>query len=142
MMEPVVKDVWVKATPEQAFRRFTDGLADWWPIKTHSVSEGDCVDARFQDGRLVEKARDGSVHEWATVQAWEPPARLVMLWYPSRTPDQGGDVEVTFAPEGDGTRVRLVHTGWERLGDEAPKLRNDYDGGWTGVLELFRAHLG
>jgi len=142
MIEPVVKDVWVPTSPEEAFKRFTDDLGAWWPKAVHSVSRDDCVDARFEGGRVVEESRDGTIHEWAQVKTWEPPSRLVLLWYPSRTPDQGGDVEVTFVAEGEGTRVRLVHTGWERLGAEAEEVRTGYDGGWVGVLELYRAYVG
>jgi len=142
MIEPVVKEVWVKVSPGRAFQGFTDDLARWWPLKTHSLSEAACVDARFEDGRLVEEARDGTVHEWARVQAWEPPTRLVLLWYPGRAPEVGGDVEVTFTAEGDGTRVRVVHTGWERLGAEGPELRANYDTGWAPVLAAYQTSLG
>jgi hypothetical protein len=37
-------------------------------------------------------------------------------------------------PEGDGTRVELVHSGWEAYGDDAAASRASYDTGWDIVL--------
>jgi hypothetical protein len=34
----------------------------------------------------------------------------------------------------DGTRVTLIHTGWERLGDQGVARRMGYHDGWDGVL--------
>jgi hypothetical protein len=41
---------------------------------------------------------------------------------------------VRFSAEGSGTRVELVHTGWERLGERAGEVRARYDTGWEPVL--------
>ena len=35
---PVIKSVTVKRGVEDAFRIFTDGLADWWPLDGHSAT--------------------------------------------------------------------------------------------------------
>jgi uncharacterized protein YndB with AHSA1/START domain len=48
-------------------------------------------------------------------------------------------VEVTFASDGDGTLVTLVHSGWERLTEERRAGRVDYDNGWPRVLEQYAA---
>jgi hypothetical protein len=40
---------------------------------------------------------------------------------------------------GAGTEVTLTHSGWETLGEEGPKTRDGYDGGWNGVLAEFVA---
>ena len=52
-------------------------------------------------------------------------------------------VVVTLAvvfDEVDGeTRVRLVHRGWEALGERAARARADYEGGWVTVLEKYAA---
>lgn len=144
MIEPVVKEVWVPASVEDAFRRFTEEIATWWPTEKHSVSEGDCRDVRFEGkvgGSLMERAMDGTRHPWGTVKAWDPPARVAFTWHPGRSPDTAQEVEVTFAQAGDGTRVRLVHSGWEVLGDSAEKVRAGYEQGWTGVLEQYVAAL-
>ena len=52
-------------------------------------------------------------------------------------------VDVTFTEDGAGsTSVRLVHTGWEVWGAEAPETRSGYDGGWVEVLAGYVARLG
>jgi len=51
-----------------------------------------------------------------------------------------GDVEVTFAADGKGTRVTLVHSGWQKLGEKGAAARAGYGEGWTVVLgEAFAA---
>ena len=80
---------------------------------------------------------DGQEHqaEWGRILAWEPPARFVCSWYPGRDSDTGQELEVTFRAEADGTRVTLVHTGWERLGEMGPAARTGYDQGWESVIQ-------
>jgi hypothetical protein len=48
-------------------------------------------------------------------------------------------VEVTFTPEGSGTRVDLEHRDLERMGDKADAMRETVSGpgGWPSLLELF-----
>jgi uncharacterized protein YndB with AHSA1/START domain len=69
------------------------------------------------------------------VEQWDPPRRLAFTWQCLLTAEQAQRVEVTFAPAADGTRVELVHTGWEKLGDAAAAKRDSYDKGWGRVFE-------
>ncbi|HET9332465.1 MAG TPA: SRPBCC family protein [Gemmatimonadota bacterium] len=134
---PVRKSVTVPIWPEAAFRRFTEGIAGWWPLATHSVSESaeaSCAIEGRVAGRILETAPDGAEHVWGTVTAWEPPGRLAFTWHPGRPEDTRQEVEVTFRAAGEGTRVELVHTGWERLGERASETRARYDAGWDLVL--------
>lgn len=140
MFDPVEKSVDVSWDIETAFRRFTDGIAEWWPIKTHSVGRDEAEEVVFETragGRLFERQKDGSEAEWAVVREWDPPHRFVLAWYPSRTADEAQNLEVRFEPNGSGTRVGLTHSGWEALGDRAEEARANYDSGWPGVLELY-----
>lgn len=137
ILTPVRKSITVSWRPDAAFRRFTEGIAGWWPLATHSVSESAdaaCAIEGGIGGRIYETGADGAEHLWGTVTAWDPPRRLAFTWHPGRPADTGQEVEVTFRPEGDGTRVDLVHSGWERLGEKAAAMRADYDGGWDFVL--------
>ena len=137
------KTIEVAAAPDRAFRLFTEGMAGWWPVRTHSVGEDRAETVVFEPGlggRIYERTLDGDEHVWGTVTAWEPPGRVVFTWHPGRGPDTEQDVEVRFEPSGTGTRVELVHTGWERLGDRAAAVRENYDGGWDLVVgERFAA---
>lgn len=139
-IKPVSKEISVPLAPARAFALFTDGIAGWWPLRTHSVAGDEAVSCRFEPrvgGRLLETAADGSEHVWGTLLEWDPPARLVMSWHAGRTPDAAQQVSITFTPEGDSTRLHLVHTGWERLAEAAPRERDSYDSGWDYVLGLY-----
>jgi uncharacterized protein YndB with AHSA1/START domain len=134
---PVRKSITVPWKPDVAFRRFTDGIAEWWPLSTHSVSESaesTCAFEGEMGGRIYETGPDGAEHLWGTVTAWEPPRRLAFTWHPGRPEDTRQEVEVAFHAAGEGTRVELVHTGWEHLGNAAAETRAGYERGWDFVL--------
>ena len=144
-IEPVVKSVWVPAESGAAFARFTDELNSWWPRSVHSVGQERCAEVRFDGvvgGRLFEIDDDGQEHEWGRVKTWEPGARLVVSWHPGRPAEQAQEVEVTFTAEGGGTRVVLTHRGWEAIGADAPRVRDGYDNGWSGVLAAYAESVG
>jgi hypothetical protein len=48
---PVRKSITVPWKPAAAFRRFTDGIAEWWPLASHSVSESEEAGVTFE-GRV------------------------------------------------------------------------------------------
>ena len=134
---PIRTSVLVRWRPDEAFRRFTERIAAWWPLETHSQSASAAATCRMEPrlgGRIVETAPDGAEHLWGTVTAWEPPGRLAFTWHPGRAPETRQEVEITFLSEGDGTRVSLVHSGWERLGERAGEVRENYVRGWGIVL--------
>ena len=70
--------------------------------------------------------------------AWEPPHRLVYLWHLRFDRSDATEVEVSFAPVAEGTRVRIEHRGWERLGSLAEERRERNRRGWDGVITHYR----
>jgi uncharacterized protein YndB with AHSA1/START domain len=141
----VVQSVSVSLTVEAAFRLFTEEINRWWPLATHSVG-GErverCILERRTGGRFYEVQSDGSQAEWGQVLTWEPPDRLVFTLHPGQAPEAAGEVEVTFRPEGGGTQITLVHSGWERLGEGARAMRDGYDRGWVHILRRFSELAG
>jgi uncharacterized protein YndB with AHSA1/START domain len=140
-IEPVVVAVEVRRGVEEAFGVFTGEIASWWPVVDHSV-EADKVEAVVLEGRvggrLYERWRDGGESDWGRVIVWEPPSRLVLSWSPNPERSATTEVEVRFtALEPDHTRVELEHRGWERLGDLAAEIRDNYRDGWPRVLGSF-----
>ena len=142
---PVRKVIRVDATPERAFDVFTSGIGRWWP-KSHKIGQADLdrpVIEPFAGGRWYELDVDGSECDIGKVSVWEPPARLVLIWQLTPEfaydPDLITEVEVTFTPEGDGTRVDLEHRDLERLGEKAEAMRETVSGpgGWPALLQLF-----
>lgn len=131
------KSVTVNRSVEDAFRLYTEQVAMWWPFSTHSVEEEDVDTVIFEGregGRFYECTKDGHEHLWGTVLVWDPPSRVVHSWHPGRGEDTAQEVELRFAPDGAGTRVELIHTGWERLGDRMAEAMASYQTGWDTVL--------
>jgi hypothetical protein len=137
---PVIKEVTVALDRERAFMLFTQRVAEWWPLATHSV-EGEaavaCVLEERVGGRFYEVGPDGREHTWGTLLEWDPPAGFSMTWHAGRDGSTAQRLEVAFESTERGTLVRLVHTGWERLADGGREERDDYDSGWDYVLGFF-----
>lgn len=133
---PIRKSVRVRCGVEQAFRVFTTEIGTWWPTETHALAAGEVREVVWEDregGEVYEISSSGERGRWATVLLWEPPRRLVVAWQVN--PDRHGtEIDVRFAPDGDGTLVELEHRHWERLGDAAAEMRAGYDTGWDAVL--------
>ena len=134
---PLIKNIEIPLPPAEAFELFTTGIARWWPLPTHSVAEDHATSCVFETkvgGRIYEIVDDGTEHEWGRVDEFEPPTRVTYDWYPGRDATTAQKVEVTFTESNGGTDVRLVHTGWETLGELAQEQRDNYDTGWDAVL--------
>lgn len=133
---PITKSIVVPRSPDEAFRLFTEGIASWWPLRTHSITDPEPETAVFEPGvggRLYERTKAGEELLWGTVTVWEPPERLGYTWHPGRGEETAQEVEIRFVREGDGTRLELEHRGWER----APEKRAGYDEGWDKVLTRY-----
>jgi uncharacterized protein YndB with AHSA1/START domain len=135
----VRRTVDVNVTPERAFELFTADVARWWPVATHSIDDGTPVFEERVGGRLYERKGDAE-HFWGKIVAWDPPHRLALEWKVNPEATAATDVEVTFTPDGDGTRVELVHTGFERLGAKAQDEVAGYGAGWIVVLGKYVEH--
>ena len=137
----VRKSVVVAAPVERAWEVFTERIASWWPLDTHSIGKErieEMVVEGHEGGRVYERLNSGGEESWATVIAWEPPRRLVFSW---EITEPATEVEVRFTAEGEGTRVDLEHRGWERLGEGAERSRGAYSEGWAYVLGRFERAL-
>ena len=137
---PVTKSIRVREPHENAFRRFTRGIGEWWPLATHSIdpeTTETCVFEERVGGRIYERHRDGSEAEWGRVTVWEPPTRVAFTWHPGRPASTAQEIEVVFTPTENGTRVELTHRGWERYGPGAQKSRDEYSPGWDFVLSHY-----
>lgn len=134
MTKLVRKSLVVPLRPDAAFDLFARRLPDWWPGDRHSRSARQGKKPRTvtvtpgAGGSIVETLPDGSQATWATIVAWLPGQRLTMKWYPDRPEDGASNIQVTFTPVDDGTRVDLTH----RFGDPVAMA------GWTTGLQRFR----
>ena len=58
-----------------------------------------------------------------------------MTWHPAQSPALATRLEVRFEDTASGSRLLLLHDGWEARGDDAPLVREGYREGWTSVLK-------
>jgi len=85
----------------------------------------------------IERSADGRETAWGTVLAYDPPHRLAFSWIVELPAGLEQMVEIRFTTENRGTRVELMHSGWEQLGDAAASLRERYIRGWGRVFERY-----
>lgn len=143
----VRKVVSVHAPQMVAWRVFTEQMGTWWPLASYKIGQANAVDAMIEPcvgGRWYERGDDGSICQWGSVLAWEPPSRLVLSWDISADwqydPTLKTEIEVRFhAEDSNRTRVELEHRHLDRYGVHRDKMRAIFDiqGDWGKVLEAF-----
>jgi uncharacterized protein YndB with AHSA1/START domain len=146
----VRRQVTVAVPPEKAFAYFTERFDDWWPAGHHI---GAAPEKRVLEsgvgGRWYDRAPDGTESVWGQVLAWAPPGRLVLSWQIDGNfvldpdPAHASEVEVTFTPQGAGTRVELTHRHLDRHGESWPQLLRAVGaaGGWPTILTRYAEAL-
>ncbi len=139
-LPPIRRTVTVSWNQEDAFRRFTDEFATWWPWRTHSIG-GPCVKRVVFEcragGLILEEHVDGRRFQWGRVLEFDAPRSVKFTWHPSRDAATAQEVELHFVPEGARTRVELVSDKWENWGTGAQRARKGYDVGWGYVLNVW-----
>ena len=139
-------EVTVPASPEEAFSIFTEEIGLWWRRDTPYWNDRErglsvCIEPGV-GGRFIEvyDLDSGSGMEVGRVTAWEPGRRLALTWTQVGWPEGATtQLEITFEPAGDATRVRLEHTGFEQVPGALDFLAG-YDAGWREVLGWYAAH--
>ena len=149
---PAVKSTTAPVSAAEAFGYFTEAPLEWWPER-HKLVSGERVAMVFEPragGRWYEVAADGTEARWGTVLEWEPARRIVLTWRIGGDwrplPDDAGasEIEVGFAPAGDGagTVVTVAHTRLERYGAAAAGMRAALQApGPGGTLDAYAAGL-
>jgi uncharacterized protein YndB with AHSA1/START domain len=134
-MEPrdrIERTMTFHAPPEQVWAALTepDQLSKWF---------GDDAEVELRPGGEA-VFRWGEIEIRAVVDVVEPPTRFAYRWEPSHAPDGGPTTLVEFTLEeiAGGTRLRLVESGFDALGEESLR-ENEY--GWDDELAQLREHL-
>ena len=136
-LPPIHKSISVSWSPEAAFHRFVNEMGSWWPKSALSIGGERIARIVFEPnvgGLIYEQHNDGRRFQWGRVLEYQPPHRVVFAWHPTKEESTAQNVEVLFAPEGNGTHVTLISSNWERLGKDAKGARRGYDMGWEFVL--------
>ena len=115
----------IRAAPERVFEAFTREIGLWWkPNALFAFTPRAPGVLAFEPGvggRFTETLANGKVFEIGRIRVWEPPQRLVFGWRQATfAAGQDTEVEVTFAPVGEETRVTVEHRGWDSVPQEHP----------------------
>jgi uncharacterized protein YndB with AHSA1/START domain len=123
--EPLRHELLIDAPPEIVFPYFTDParMVDWMGVAA-------LLDPRPGGTFRVEaNGRDVVLGEYVEI---EPPNRVIFTWGFDRAdpvaPAGSTRVEVTLEPEGDGTRLTLLHHGLPE------RVRDAHAEGWAHYL--------
>lgn len=123
----------------RAFEAFTAGWHEWWPMETHSLANGEgSVDWRV--GGTASELVKGERVDWADILEFDPPNGFAMRWRVNAE-KPATELRVRFEQDGDGTRVELIHAGWESYPDGGGEESAGYTSGWDSVLGHFTAYL-
>lgn len=139
-LEPIRRSISVPWNQEAAFERFTADFTKWWPRYSHSIGGKRVKQIVFEcrvGGRIYEEHFDGTGFLWGKVTAYEAPHRVAFTFHPSRDESDAQQIEVRFLPEGTGTRVELVSSGWEKMGKAARSAYGAYGLNWGAALSRF-----
>lgn len=126
-VDAVEVEVRIAASPETVFDFFTDPR-----LMTQWMGRAVDLDPRPGGGFRCE-VNDEAIASGEYV-AVEPPRRVVFTWgwngEDSVTRPGSSTVEVLLAPDGDGTHLRLVHTGLP-----SPESATKHGHGWRHYLD-------
>lgn len=140
-MDPIVVEFDLAASPAHAFEVWTTRPSMWWP-RSHTITQDPDLTVVFEPfpgGRIYERGRDGSEHEWGEITVWEPPDRVGYLWHLFFDRSEATEITVTFTATETGAHVRLEQTGFEKLGrDVGPERRRRTNQAWLEVTGHYR----
>jgi len=136
----VQQSVVVDCPIQDAFRLFTDAFGDWWPAALYSHNGEDvdtCVMEPWPNGRVFERTRSGEEVLWGSILEWDPPRHLRFTWNLSGAKDEREIVDVRFDVDADGTKVTVIHSGWELSGVAVNAIVMQGAAMWPAVLTQF-----
>lgn len=93
------------------------------------------------DGRLLERAPDGSEWVLGRITAFEPPERLSFEWFPG-LPAAPTAVDIAFQATPQGSEISIVHRALSAGVIEAwPHKVSLFERGWDTILPALQAHI-
>jgi uncharacterized protein YndB with AHSA1/START domain len=145
--DAVVSEIYIAASPERVFGSLIDPkqVMQWWTSPQVQI-EAFALEPR-KGGRWTYDTRPTTMnvnnvskfHCEGEVLEFDPPRTLAYTWVANwhRDTSRRTVVRWELKADGDGTRLRVTHSG---LTEEAD-ARRSYSGGWTGVVESIKKFL-
>ena len=126
------------ATPEEVFDAWTDPA-----MMRQFMAPGNVQRTRVKadvrvggEFEIVMEKPDKEIDHHGKYIEIDRPRKLVFTWRSVNTANRDTLVTLYFTPEGDDTRILLVH---EQLPDE--KAKQGHTGGWSGILDKLAEHF-
>lgn len=143
----VRREVQIHRSQDQAFRLFTAGMGDWWPLGRCHFGLAPAVTIVMEPkagGRWYERGDDGSEAPWGETLVFEPSRRVVLGWRVDSDwtydPAVRSEIEVNFVAQGPSDcLIRLEHRSLEQMGPDAARLQRTFDSedGWSDLLRRY-----
>lgn len=136
--DQIERETLIAAAPERVWDVLTQAehIAGWF------ADAGAEIDLRPGGALVMRWEQHGSTR--ARVEVVEPPRRFAYRWLAHHADEQAEPaegnstlVEFTLTPERDGTRLRVVETGFAALATSDEQRKGNYDdnvGGWKEML--------
>lgn len=146
MTDRIEKTIVIAAPPERVWRALTDHeeFGAWFRV----ALDGPFVPGGMSTGRIT---YPGYEHlEWqARVETMDAPSLFVFTWPPAAVEadkDYSDEpwirVEFRLEPEGEGTRLTVVESGFDRLPpDRRDQALRSNEGGWAEQVQNIKAHV-
>jgi uncharacterized protein YndB with AHSA1/START domain len=138
--DAVISEIYIAAPPERVFQALIDPkqVMQWWNDNNCRIRSFSIDPRRGGKWTYDTEHTDLNVngvsqfHCEGEVLEYDPPRVLAYTWIANWHDDKSRRTVVRWdlAPEGEGTRLKVTHSG---LAQE-PAAREDYSGGWPGVL--------
>ncbi len=138
----------VAVDPATAFEVFTEDVDGWWKHGPRYRPGGDRKSTmRFEPGvggRLLEVYDEaaGESSELGRVRVWEPGVRLSFeMGGRDLGPGETTEVDIRFEKVDGGTRVTVVHGGWDAFADDHPVRHGLVGDAFQSMMGLWWADL-
>jgi uncharacterized protein YndB with AHSA1/START domain len=134
----IEREILIRAPLERVWAMVTE--PGWW------VGEGDPTGVELREGQTVVSEHEGYGSFPMRIERIEPMRSITYRWattFPGQEPREGNStlVQFTLAPEGEGTRLRVVESGFASLDAPEETRRKSREGnieGWTQEMDGFR----
>src|SRR6185503_15240611 len=140
MGRDIRESILISAPPERVFRCLTDPreLMQWWTSPDYPALHWEI--ALEPGGTWLSRWRGPAGEEFALggeIIAIDPPRMLEYTWWDERYPNRPHTrVRYDIEPTQTGCCVRVHHYGFDDTRDDF----DDYNGGWSSVLDKLRSH--
>ena len=136
MMTRVTKEVSLKAPVEAVWQYLTERekISKWLLAISTSPNLGE----EFKLTAPPKGGWDGTII--CRVLEMEAPHKIAFTWYHNLLAHDTS-VTITLKSENGGTRLRLVHEGWDEVSGDVRKHIADHSGGWSDHLKILQQIL-